>query len=176
MKRSSSTVARRATPDSELARLDGARLALEDSLGYQVRVTHRAVQRLLQAKIAPHGVKLGMWYFLRVLWDEDGLTQRELSSRTGTKEPTTLDAIATMERSGLVSRRRNKGDRRKINVFLTRKGQQLEATLMPLAIDVVDTALTGFSPREVRQMIGFLKSIQTNVNVSLDEISESDDD
>lgn len=175
MKRSSRTVARRATPNSELTRLDGVRLALEDSVGYQVRVTHRAVQRLLQAKIAPHGVKLGMWYFLRVLWAEDGLTQRELSSRTGTKEPTTLDAIATMERSGLVSRRRNKGDRRKINVFLTRKGQQLEAMLMPLAIDVVDTALKGFSPKEVRQMIGFLKSIQTNVNASLDEISESDD-
>lgn len=174
MKRSSRTVARGATPNSELTRLDGARLALEDSLGYQVRVTHRAVQRLLQAKIAPFGVKLGMWYFLRVLWDEDGLTQRELSLRTGTKEPTTLHAIATMERSGLVSRRRNRGDRRKINVFLTRKGKQLEAKLMPLAINVVDAALKGFSKKEVRRMIRFLKSIQTNLNASLDEISESD--
>ena len=36
-----------------------------DSVGYQVRRTHRALQRFLQLKIEPHGVTLGMWYFLR---------------------------------------------------------------------------------------------------------------
>jgi MarR family transcriptional regulator, organic hydroperoxide resistance regulator len=71
-------------------------LPLEKSVGYQVRMTHRALQRFLQAKIGPHGVTLGMWYFLRILWQEDGLTQRELSNRIGTREPTTLIAIAAM--------------------------------------------------------------------------------
>ena len=68
-------------------------LPLEKSVGYQVRMTHRALQRYLQVKIGPHGVTLGMWYFLRILWREDGLTQRELSYRIGTREPTTLIAI-----------------------------------------------------------------------------------
>ena len=39
-------------------------LLLEKSVGYQVRMTDRALQRYLQAKIGPHGVTLGMWYFL----------------------------------------------------------------------------------------------------------------
>jgi DNA-binding MarR family transcriptional regulator len=174
MKRTSKAIARR-TPDDERTEVDQARLALEDSLGYQVRVTHRSIQRLLQAKIAPHGVKLGMWYFLRVLWEKDGLTQRELSRRIGTKEPTTLHAIAMMERSGLVSRRRNPGDRRKMNVYLTRKGRQLETKLIPLAIEVVDTAFEGFTPKDVRQVLGFLKAMQANLNVSLDELDELED-
>jgi DNA-binding MarR family transcriptional regulator len=175
MKRTSKTIARPTASSDELAEVDEARLALEDSLGYQVRLTHRSIQRLLQAKIAPHGVKLGMWYFLRVLWDKDGLTQRELSRRIGTKEPTTLHAIAMMERSGLVSRRRNPTDRRKMNVFLTRKGSQLEAKLVPLAIEVVDTALAGFSPKDARQVLRFLKAMQANLNVSLDELAELED-
>src|SRR5919112_6208803 len=77
---------------------------LETSVGYQVRMVYRAMQRLLQARIGPHGVTLGMWYYLRALWHEDGLTQRELSRRIGTMEPSTLSAIQTMERRGLVKR------------------------------------------------------------------------
>ena len=94
-------------------------LPLEKSVGYQVRMTHRALQRYLQVKIGPHGVTLGMWYFLRILWREDGLTQRELSHRIGTREPTTLIAILAMQRRGLVARVRDRTDRRKWIVSLT---------------------------------------------------------
>ena len=62
-------------------------LPFDDIVGYQVRMTHRALQRYLQTKIAPYGVTLGMWYHLRALWAEDGLTQRELSRRIGLMEP-----------------------------------------------------------------------------------------
>jgi MarR family transcriptional regulator, organic hydroperoxide resistance regulator len=102
-------------------------LLFSDSVGYQLRVTHRALQRYLQAMIQPHGITIGMWYFLRALWDEDGQTQRELSRRIGTSEPTTLNAIAAMERIGLVTRERDKSDGRKLNVRLTEKAWKLKA-------------------------------------------------
>ena len=55
----------------------------ETSLGYLVRETHRAFTRSLQARIAPHGITIGMWFFLRALWEEDGISQRALSQRVG---------------------------------------------------------------------------------------------
>src|SRR4051812_49258700 len=110
--------------DAERARVT---FPLEASVGYQLRTTNRMMQRLLQTRIEPYGITLGMWYFLRALWEEDGLTQRELSQRIGTMEPTTLTAIAGMERAGLVTRKRNEQDRRKINVSLTQRGRDLAA-------------------------------------------------
>jgi DNA-binding MarR family transcriptional regulator len=133
------------------------------SVGFQVRMTHRMMQRALQAKIAPAGATLGMWYFLRALWNEDGLTQRELSDRTGTMEPTTMSAIQSMEEKGLVERVRNKSDRRKINVFLTEKGRALEQDLLPVAADVVATAIKGFSVRDVATLLDLLSTIQANL-------------
>lgn len=65
-------------------------LPFDLSIGYQIRLTHRLMQKLLQLKIEQFGVTLGMWYFLRVLWDQDGLTQKELSDLVGTMEPTAL--------------------------------------------------------------------------------------
>lgn len=132
-------------------------------------MAHRLTQRLLQARIAPHGVTLGMWYFLRALWNDDGLTQRELSTRIGTMEPTTMSAILAMEAAGIVRRERNALDKRKINVFLTEKGRGLEALLLPAGIEVVDTALGGFTGRETDMLLRFLAAIQDNLRHALEE-------
>lgn len=138
-------------------------LPFADSVGYQIRMSHRAIQRSLQSRIAPHGVTLGMWYFLRALWQEDGLTQRELSRRIGTMEPTTLSAIASMEKIGLVTRARDLVDRRKLNVSLTPKGKALRAALLPLAAEVVELAMVGFSTQDRARLLGDLAAVQRNL-------------
>ena len=141
-----------------------AELPLERSVGYQLRHTHRLMQRSLQSRIAPHGVTLGTWYFLRALWDREGLTQRELSDRIGTMEPTTMSAILAMEAGGLVRRVRNATDRRKINVFLTPKGRALEAVMLPVAREVVEGAVAGLSAREVDLLLSLLGALQDNLD------------
>jgi MarR family transcriptional regulator, organic hydroperoxide resistance regulator len=138
-------------------------LPFAESVGYQVRLTNRMIQKLLQQTIEPYGVTLGMWYFLRALWNEDGLTQRELSLIVGTMEPTTLSAIKSMEQSGLVERTRNAGDRRKINIHLTPKGLALKEEMLPLAKHVVQTSVKGFSEREFRTFLQLLNAIQSNI-------------
>jgi DNA-binding MarR family transcriptional regulator len=144
-------------------------LPFDRSIGYQVRLTHRLIQRFLQKKIEPYGVTLGMWYFLRALWHEDGMTQSELSAVVGTMEPTTLTAIKSMERKGLVRRVRNPADRRKINIILTDRGQSLRTELLPLAKDVVEAAVVDFSDRERQAFLQFLGAIQANIRAQIGE-------
>jgi MarR family transcriptional regulator, organic hydroperoxide resistance regulator len=143
-----------------------------ESIGYQVRATHRSLQRLLQYKIEPHGITLGMWYFLRALWHEDGLTQRELSNRVGTMEPTTLSAILNMEKKGLVRRARDRDDRRKWHIHLTPKGRAFKGKLIPLAREVVVTAVKGLSPGEVTQLLKGLAEVQKNLHATLAQLDE----
>ncbi len=138
-------------------------LPLDRSVGYQIRMTHRLIQRALQARIEEHGVTLGMWYFLRILWDQDGLTQSELSRIVGTMEPTTLSAVASMEKAGLVCRARHSGDRRKIHVNLTEKGRALQATLLPVAADVLGAAARGLTGREIDLLLELLHAMQENL-------------
>jgi DNA-binding MarR family transcriptional regulator len=107
-----------------------------------------------------------MWYFLRALWNEDGLTQRELSRRTGTTEPTALIAIQSMEKRGLVRRLRSHGDRRKWHVHLTAKGGRLKAELIPLAREVVETAKRGLTAAEITQLLKLLDELQKNVHAA----------
>ena len=144
-----------------------AELPFGESIGYQIRTTHRAMQRFLQSKIEPHGITLGMWYFLRALWHEDGLTTRELSNPVGTMEPTTLSAILVMEKKGLVRRVRNPNDRRKWHIHLTPKGRTAKVKLLPLAREVVDTAVQNLSRSEVAQLLKNLAEVQNSLYATL---------
>lgn len=134
------------------------------SVGYLVRQTHRALTRALQARIAPHGVSIGMWFFLRALWQEDGISQRELSQRVGMMEPTTASALTNMERKGYVRRIRNRADRRIVNVFLTERGRALRRELLPLAAEVNEVALRGITINEATQLRALLGKIQARLD------------
>lgn len=168
-------VAKRATKKREAAVKPSHQVDLpfEESVGYQVRATHRVLQRYLQLRIEPLGVTIGMWYFLRALWNEDGLTQRELSRRAGTTEPTALTAIISMEKNGLVRRVQNSKDRRKMHVFLSARGRALKAVMIPLAREVVETAVQGFSAAETKKLLAALADVQRNVQSSLSQFDEA---
>ena len=135
----------------------------EDSVGHQVRWAHRALQRELEERLRPFGIASGMWHFLRALWEEDGLSQRELSDRVGTSEPTTVSALHAMEKRGLALRVPNSEDRRKSNIFLTRPAKELRDMLLREARAVNQTATAGIDPAEIDALKRILGKIRQNL-------------
>jgi DNA-binding MarR family transcriptional regulator len=120
-----------------------------DRLAHLVKDATRGLVRALQMRLTRHGVSFGHWAFLRILWETDGLTQRELSVEAGLMEPTTSAALTAMEKLGYVKRARQGGNRKSIHVFLTPKGRALRAKLVPLAEEVNAVAIAGASAADV---------------------------
>jgi DNA-binding MarR family transcriptional regulator len=120
-----------------------------ESAGYLVRDAHRAFQRLLERRIAPYGVTRGQWYFLRVLWTEDGLSQRELSTRVGMMEPTTVIALRGMEKAGLIRRLRSVEDKRVTKVRLTPKARRMRPQMLLLARAINEEACVGVAREDL---------------------------
>jgi DNA-binding MarR family transcriptional regulator len=137
-----------------------------ESSGYQVRDAHRAFQRLLGKRIAAHGITRGQWYFLRVLWTEDGLSQRELSARVGMMEPTTVIALRSMEKSGLIRRVRSADDKRRALVWLTAKAKRMRGLLLALARRITDEAEAGIG----RDELALTRSVLARMTANLDRI------
>ena len=140
-----------------------ASLPPKASLGYQVRIAHRAFDRLLAARLAPFGLKAGYWYYLRVLWLREGLTQKELGDAINVKENTTVAMILGMEKDGLLTRKRDEIDRRKMCVYLTPKGRDLEKKLMHLAPEINEAATKGISKRELEKCLMVLHHVSENL-------------
>jgi MarR family transcriptional regulator, organic hydroperoxide resistance regulator len=139
------------------------------SSGYLVRDAHRAFQRLLERRIAPYGVTRGQWYFLRVLWSTDGLSQRELSTRVGMMEPTTVIALRSMEKAGLIRRVRSGDDRRKVRVLLTTKAKRLRNELLDVARIITDEAEESISARDLASFRRVIARMTANLDRIEDE-------
>lgn len=120
-----------------------------DRMAHLVKDVTRSFQRSLQARLARHNVSFSHWVFLRILWERDGLTQRELSIEAGLMEPTTVIALRAMETLGTVSRKRMNENRKNNYVFLTAAGKRLKKVLVPLAEEVNAIALSEVSRRDV---------------------------
>jgi DNA-binding MarR family transcriptional regulator len=133
------------------------------SIGYLLRDCNRRFSKTLEAKIKPHGILVGQWFFLRELWQEDGLTQADLSTRVGMKAPTTVVAIRRLVEDGLVVREQDTQDRRKVRIYLTEKGRRSRDVLLPLAHDVNMSATEGFSKKEIRQFQSLFDRMKKNL-------------
>jgi DNA-binding MarR family transcriptional regulator len=120
-----------------------------DRLAHLVRDAGRSCVRALQLRLAEHAVSFGHWTFLRVLWQFDGLTQRDLSIRAGVMEPTTFTALKAMERLGFIIRKRSPDNKKNVYICLTAKGRALKKKLQPLAEDINRIAIAGVKASDV---------------------------
>lgn len=144
----------------------------DDRLAHLVKDAARAMVRGLQMRLAQHEVSFGHWAFLRILWEQDGLTQKELSDEAGTTTPTTFNAVTAMEKLGYVERRYVDGNRKNTHVYLTPAGRALKRKLVPLAEEVNEISVKGLKATEISTARKVLLTIIENM--AKDE-SESDD-
>jgi DNA-binding MarR family transcriptional regulator len=120
-----------------------------DRLAHLVKDATRSLVRALQMRLAEHEVSFGHWTFLRILWETDGLTQRELSTQAGVMEPTTFAAVKAMETLGYVERQQMPDNKKNVHVFLTPAGRALKKRLVPLAEEVNEISVAGLSERDI---------------------------
>jgi MarR family transcriptional regulator, organic hydroperoxide resistance regulator len=142
----------------------GATLPLAKSLGYHLRTLTETWSVLLQRRLGPLGGTFPQWRYLRELWEEDGLTQRELSDRVGRQAATTVTALRILRRSGLIKIVTAKEDRRKRRVFLTQKGRALNKTMTPTIIAIEDAVLRNVDGADIAAFKRTLASMQQNID------------
>ena len=94
----------------------------EERLAHLTKEAWRAFVRALQTRLAAHGVPFGHWTFLRVLWEEDGITQRALSE-AGRWPNLHRDRDPRDGRARLRHRRQMRGNRKNVYVHLTARGR-----------------------------------------------------
>ncbi len=121
----------------------------KDRLAHLIRDSERAFRRALTLMLSEHGVPFGHWSFLRILWEADGLTQKELSERAGVMEPTTFAAMKTMEAQGYVTRTQLPTNRKNVYVHLTPEGRALKEKLVPLAVETNRISTRGIDAADL---------------------------
>jgi DNA-binding MarR family transcriptional regulator len=127
----------------------GDGFARHQSLGYQVNHLARLLAQALAARTAPYGVVPGQFAQLLALFEQDGLSQRELCDRVRIEQATMANTLRRMERDGLVQCLPDPNDRRRIRVQLTDRALAIEPDLVSAARTVNGAAAEGLTDEEV---------------------------
>ena len=138
------------------------------SYGYQSRATHRAFDRLLQQHLSKHGVANGFWYVLRVLWENEGMSQRELANAANLTESSTVIMLENMTKAGFVRRKKDPADGRRQRVYPTAKARRLKDKLLPLAFELNAIAAKGIEASDLAAYLRVAHSMRANLRAATD--------
>ena len=89
---------------------------------------------------------------------------RELSARVGMMEPTTVIALRSMEKAGLIRRVRSAEDKRKAEVWLTPKAKRMRGELLKVARSVTVEAEVGIAPDDIHVAQRVLAQMTANLD------------
>jgi DNA-binding MarR family transcriptional regulator len=143
-----------------------AEFPLNEALGFLLDDAARLMTQAFSRKLDKHGIAIGVFPFMRALWERDGLTQTELAGRVGRTGPTAVAALRQMERDGLIRRVADKDDKRKAYIYLTAKGRALYTRAMPDTDAHMKRCLEGFSQDEREVFKEFLRRFRRNLRPS----------
>lgn len=147
----------------------------ENSPGYWMVITTRALRRGMEAELVKEGITLRQWEVLAWLTLENGMAQSELADRLGIEAPTLAGILDRMERDGWVERQACPHDRRKKRLRATPKADAVWQHLAECAHRMRAKATTGIDPDELLHLKSICERMRLNIGDVGAPISDSSD-
>lgn len=116
------------------AALPGPRL--DHQLCFALYAANNAMGRVYARLLTPHDLTYPQYLALMVLWEQRESTVGALGERLFLDSGTLTPLLKKLEKKGLVTRRRDPADERRVVVALTDAGSALEQGLKPLQLEI----------------------------------------
>jgi len=133
---------------------------INKSIGFLLSKCYQRAWAIMRNEIETYDLTPPQFGLLAFLWQQDGLTQVELSEKGQIDRTTVGGLVDRLEKIGLVERRQHPQDRRAYKIYLTGQGKELEGPLSECA----DRSLTKFTRglneheiSELRRMLNILR-------------------
>ena len=114
--------------------------------------------------LAKHNLYVGQEMLLKCLWNQDGLSQKEIADLLGIQAATATRMVIRMERSGFVERRTEPDDQRVSRVYLTDSGRSLQRAVEQGWMALEQQILADFSLEERLLLRRYLEQIYRNLS------------
>jgi DNA-binding MarR family transcriptional regulator len=140
---------------------DDFRLRPESMLCFDIYATHHAVGQAYQPLLSKLGLTYPQYLVMIILWEQDGQTVGQLGDRLYLASSTLTPLIKRMESQGLVYRKRDTTDERKVRVHLSRTGTDLKQDASHVPGCVAEAF--GLSMEQFKQMHDMLGQVRQSL-------------
>ncbi|NOJ21139.1 MarR family winged helix-turn-helix transcriptional regulator [Vibrio coralliilyticus] len=131
----------------------------QSSFGWLINVVANDAAKTFDTELKKHGLTLALWPTLMCLWEEEGVTQRDIAQKSKVENSTTTRTLDKLENLGLVERQPDPNSRRAFRIYLTDEGRALKETLVPIPMAINQKLLSSLEPEERGEIIRLLQKM-----------------
>ncbi|MFB9216465.1 MarR family winged helix-turn-helix transcriptional regulator [Vibrio sinaloensis] len=135
----------------------------QTSFGWLINVLANDAAKSFDAELKQHGLTIALWPTLMCLWEEEGVTQRDIARKSKVENSTTTRTLDKLENLGLVERRADPTSRRSFRIYLTEQGRALEKQLISIPAGINQSYLSALDDAEQKELIRLLQKLVANV-------------
>ena len=134
--------------------------------GFQISKIKQLGDRVFEKILTAQGIEAfngAQGRILYVLGQEDGVPIKTISERCGLAITSLTTMLERMEKSGLIIRQQDSGDKRKTLIFLTDKAKALKEDYDAVSDRMSTIFYQGFTEEEIRNFEEHLERIRLNL-------------
>ena len=132
-------------------------LTLDKQLCFAVYETAGEFNKMYSNALQPFGLTYPQYLVLLALWENDGITVKELGEKLHLGTGTLTPMITRMEANGWLRKERSQQDERKVHIHLQPKAIEHKPLITQKVIEVISSCQIDYE--EYRQMINLMKQL-----------------
>lgn len=133
---------------------------------YYIRMNWHKLARMYNIEAAKHGLTISTGYIL-LITEKEGIPSTQLGPKMG-MEPTSLSrTLKSMEDAGLIFRKQDGEDSRKVLIFLTPKGVKMRKLTKEAISSFNDKLKSKVSPTKLKSFYDVMKIINDIADTEL---------
>jgi MarR family transcriptional regulator, organic hydroperoxide resistance regulator len=121
---------------------------LKNQLCFAIYETASEFTKLYTAVLQPFGLTYPQYLVLLALWENDGVTVKDLGERVNLGTGTLTPMIARMEANGWLRKERSAEDERKVFIFLEKKAMEQKSAITKKVSEKIETCNIEISEYE----------------------------
>ena len=138
-------------------------MELEQCVNFALTRAQNTVNQYFKTCLAPHGVTPGQYGILKCLWDENGLTVKQIAERMYLDSSTITGLLDRMEQKVLSKQCPDPSDRRALSVVLTPEGERLEGPVSEAIARANQAVLKDVGDAEAQKLMQLLFDVAAGV-------------
>jgi MarR family transcriptional regulator, organic hydroperoxide resistance regulator len=141
----------------------------EEYIDFNLRHAWHKISRMYNQKAAAHGLTMSIGFILLIV-DKEGTPSTQLGPRMG-MEPTSLSrTLKTMEGKGLIYRKVDDIDKRKVLIFLTPEGVEVRRDVKKVVVDFNERLLKAIPKAKLKIFIEVMEKVDDTVEDELKQL------
>ncbi len=133
---------------------------IEKSVGFLLAKAYQRAWALFKEELESYDITPPQFALMGFLWQQDGLTQVELSDKSQVDRTTVGGLIDRLEKIGLVERHPHPQDRRAYQIRLTTKGKDMERPLTEVAQRAMARFTAGLKQEDLGELARILEILR----------------